>query len=105
MSTLQILSCGHIWFHVGLPLEENNARIAKAALHKLPEKLSLNVRSACTVFPVCPGCPVCPDPHDDHEDNHDLLDHDDHLNHDDHRIWKEVGGCTKQVGLQLACVR
>ena len=112
MSKLQILSCGHIWFHVGLPLEENNARIAKAALHKLPEKSSLNVRSACTVFPVCPGCPVCPDHHDDHEDDDDLLDHDDHLNHDDYRIWKEVGGCTKQVGgylipynLQLACIR
>ena len=50
--------------------------------------------------------------HDEHLDHDDFLDHDDHLNNDDHRIWKEVGGCTKQVGgflipynLQLACVR
>ena len=35
------------------------ARIAKAALHKLPGKSSLNVRSVCPVCPVCPGCPVC----------------------------------------------
>ena len=47
----------------------------KAALHKLPEKSSLNVRSVCPVCPVCPGClvfPVCPDDHDD-QDEHDII--------------------------------
>ena len=58
---------------------QNIARIAKAALHKLPGNSSLNVRSVfpvCPVRPGCPGFPVCPDDHDDHED------HDDHDEHD-----------------------
>ena len=57
----------------------------KAALHKLPEKSSLNVRSVCPVCPFCPGCPgfpVCPDDHDDH-DEHDYNDNHNHDNHDD----------------------
>ena len=104
---------------------KNIARIAKAALHKLPGKSSLNVRSVCLLWlvcpvcPVCPGCPVCFDDHNNHDDSddhvyhndrdHDDRDiHDDHLNYDDHdyhldcddhadhRIWKEVlGGGTK----------
>ena len=40
----------------------NITRIAKAALHMLPGKSSLNIRSVC---PVCPGFPICPDDHDD----------------------------------------
>ena len=47
---------------------KNMARIAKAALHKLPGKSSLNVRS------VRPVCPVYPDVHDGHYDHND---HDD----------------------------
>ena len=45
---------------------ENIARIAKAVLHELPEKSSLNLRSVCPVSllwlvcPVCPDCPSCP---------------------------------------------
>ena len=54
----------------------NIARIAKAAVHKLPGKSSLNVRSVCPGFP---GFPVCPDDHDDH-DGHD---YNDNHNHDD----------------------
>ena len=50
-----ILKAMHVW------CDENIAIIAKAALHKLREKSSLNVRSACPVCAVCPGCPVCPD--------------------------------------------
>ena len=60
---------------------KNIARIAKAALHKLPGKLSLNVRSVCPVCPVCPGCPgfpVCPDDHDAHDEH----DYNDNHNHD-----------------------
>ena len=52
-------------------------RIAKAALHKLPGKSSLNVRS------VCPGFTVCPDDHDDH-DEHDYNDYHNQNNHDNH---------------------
>ena len=49
---------------------QNIARIAKVALHKLPGKSSLNVRSVC---------PVCPDDHDEHDynDNHNHDNHDD----------------------------
>ena len=42
---------------------KNIARIAKAALHKLSGKSSLNVRSVCPVnlpWLVCPVCPVGP---------------------------------------------
>ena len=47
----------------------NIARIAKAALHKLPGKSSLNVWS---VFPGCPGFPVYTDDYDDEDpDDHD----------------------------------
>ena len=65
----------------------NITRIAKAALHMLPGKSSLNVRSVCPVpvcpvCPVCPGFPVCPDDHDDH-DEHDYNDNHNHDNHDD----------------------
>ena len=65
----------------------NILRIAKAALHKLPGKSSLNVRSpcpvcplwlVCPVYPVCPGCPVCPDDHDDDDDSGDNDDRDYH---------------------------
>ena len=59
--------------------KQNIARIAKAALHKLPGELSLNVRSVCPGFP---GFPVCPDHHDDH-DEHDYNDNRNHDNHDD----------------------
>ena len=52
----------------------NITRIAKAALHMLPGKSSLNVRS---VYPV----PVCPDDHDDH-DKHDCYDKHNHDNYD-----------------------
>ena len=45
----------------------NIARIAKAALHKLPIESSLNVNF------VCPVCPF----HDHHE-HHDHHDHHDH---------------------------
>ena len=38
----------------------NIARITKAALHKLPGKSSLNIRSVCPVWPACPLCPGCP---------------------------------------------
>ena len=57
------------------PFTENIARIAKAALHNLSGKSSLNVGSVC---PVCPGFLSVPDDYDDHEtlDNHD--DRDDH---------------------------
>ena len=57
-------------------LEKNIAIIAQAALHKLPGKLSLNVRSVCPLYSfflvcpvcaVCPGSPVCSDDHDDHD--------------------------------------
>ena len=58
------------------------ARIARAALHKLPRKSSLNVRSVCLVCPVCTGFPVCPDDHDD-RDEHDYKDNHNHDNHDD----------------------
>ena len=51
-------------------IQENIARIAKAALQKLPGKSSLNVRS---VRPVCPVLSV----HDDHHYNDDH-DHDVH---------------------------
>ena len=48
---------------------QNIARIAKAALHKLPGKSSLNVWS---VFPGCPGFPVYTDDYDDEDpDDHD----------------------------------
>ena len=50
---------------------ENIARIAKAASHKLPGKLSSNVSFVC---------PVCPDDHDEHDDH----DNDYHDGHDDH---------------------
>ena len=53
---------------IGLGSDKNIARIAKAALHKLPGKSSLNVRS------VRPVCPVYPDVHDGHYDHND---HDD----------------------------
>ena len=58
---------------------KNIAGIAKAALHMLPGKSSLNVRSVCPGFP---GFPVCPDDHDDH-DEHDYNDNHNHDNHDD----------------------
>ena len=60
-----------------------NITIAKAALHMLPGKSSLNVRSVCPVpvCPVCPGFPICPDDHDDH-DEHDYNDNHNHDNHD-----------------------
>ena len=59
----------------------NITRIAKAALHMLPGKPSLNVRSVCPVpvCPVCPGFPVCPEDHDDHDE----YDYNDNHNHDD----------------------
>ena len=38
---------------------ENIARIAKAALHKLPEKSCLNTNSIFSVRPVCPVFSVC----------------------------------------------
>ena len=41
----------------------NIARIAKAALHKLPGESSLNVNFVCPVFPLFPVCPV----HDHHD--------------------------------------
>ena len=48
-------------------IKENIARIAKAALHKLPGKKvlmsSLSVLSV-VVCAVCRGCPVCPDDHE-----------------------------------------
>ena len=93
----------------------NIARITKAALHKLPGKSSLNIRSVCPVWPACPFVLVvlvsylswwpwwpwrpwwqwcdhdCKYNHD-HE-NHD--DHEDHIDHEDHRICKLVGGCTE----------
>ena len=59
--------------------DNKHARIAKAALHKLPGKSSLNVRSVC---PICTGFPACPDDHDDH-DEHDYNDNHNHDNHDD----------------------
>ena len=65
---------------------KNIARIAKAALHKLPGKSSSIVRFACPFSSGCPVCPACPDDHDDH---------DDHLDLDDHHVCKEVGGCTQ----------
>ena len=61
----------------GWDYQKNIARIAKADLHKLPGKSSLNVRSVC---PVCPGFPVCPDDHDDHDEHDYNNDH----NHDKH---------------------
>ena len=56
----------------------------QAALHMLPGKSSLNVRSVCPVpvCPVCPGFPICPDDHDDH-DEHDYNDNHNHDKHDD----------------------
>ena len=45
-------------------LIENIARVAKAAIHKLPGKLSLNVSF---VVPVCPA-----HDHQDHHDSHSL---------------------------------
>ena len=45
----------------------NIARIVKAALHKLPGKSSLNVRSVCT------GFPACPDDHDDHDEHTTMI--------------------------------
>ena len=50
----------------------NITRIAKAALHMLPGKSSLDVRSVCPVCSVCPGCPgfpLCPVDHDYHKVN------------------------------------
>ena len=76
------------------------ARIARAALHKLPGKSSLNISFS---FPDCPVCPV----HDHyyHNDHHNQYDHVDHEDHGDHeefggrtyairRLYEEVGGCT-----------
>ena len=54
---------------IRLTIVKNIARIAKAALHKLPGKSSLNVWS---VFPGCPGFPVYTDDYDDEDpDDHD----------------------------------
>ena len=39
---------------------QNIARIAKAALPKLPGKSTPNVRSVCPLWLVSPVCPVCP---------------------------------------------
>ena len=63
---------------------KNIAGIAKAALHMLPGKSSLNVRSVCPVpvCPVCPGFPICHDDHDNHNE-HDYNDNHNHDNHDD----------------------
>ena len=61
----------HYW--IGKGYTKNITRIVKDALHKLPGKSSLNIRSVCPVSllwlvcpfsPVCPGCPVCSDDHD-----------------------------------------
>ena len=74
--------------------ESNIVKIAKAGLHKLPGKSSLNVRSLCPVCPLwlvcpvcllCPDCPVCPDDHD-HGDHEDLDDHDEYDNQDVHEL-------------------
>ena len=51
---------------------QNIARIAKAALHRLPGKSNLNLWS---VFPGCPVFPVYTDDYDD-EDHDDNDDHD-----------------------------
>ena len=47
------------------------ARIAKAALHKLPGKSSLKVSFVCPICPVSPLCPFCPV-----HDHNDYPDHD-----------------------------
>ena len=60
--------------------KKNIARIAKAALHKLPGKSSLTVSSVRPVCPVCPICPfwlVCPDDHDNHNGHNDHDGNDD----------------------------
>ena len=44
-------------------IEENIARIVKAARHKCPGKSSLNVNHVfpvCFVYPVCPVSHLCP---------------------------------------------
>ena len=67
--------------------KKNIARIAKAALHKLPGKSSSIVRFACPVCllrlvcPVCSGCPVCPACPDDHNDHEDHDGYDYHCSH------------------------
>ena len=94
----------------------NITRIAKAALHKLPGKSSLNVRSVCPVSPlwlvcpvcpVCPGCPVwpiCPDDHDTHPVYHpwhawkvSMVDRICKLE----VVHKQVGGCVISYNLHL----
>ena len=74
----------------GFPIE-NIAGIVKAALHKLPGKLNLNVNfvyldyPVCSVSPVCPISPVCPDDHGDLNDHDHHGDHDDHVDHVDQK--------------------
>ena len=108
----------------------NIARTAKAALHNLPGKSSLNVSFVFPVFLVFPVSSAhvhhdqyLNDQHNYH-DHGDRDDHGDHDNHGDHEkvegctkaIWrlkmrkleiehKEVGGCLIACTLQLACVR
>ena len=59
---VNVSSTVNCWTRLGVT-GTNIAKIAKAALHKLPGKSSLNKRSVyppSLVFPVCPVCPGCP---------------------------------------------